>query len=218
MRIRYLGHAAFFIATADGTKIVTDPYEPGGFGGAIGYGALEEPADFVTISHQHADHNYVKMVPGNPTVISRAAEETHAGILFRALMTHHDASRGAERGANVVRVIEADGITVCHLGDLGHTLSPEDATALGGLDVLLVPVGGTFTVDAKGATAVINRLRPRIAIPMHYRTPKVSLNIAPVDDFLAGKPRVRRIEGSEIDLDKESLPEPTEIVVLEPAL
>jgi len=218
VKIRYLGHAAFLITTADGTKIVTDPYEPGGFGGAIGYGPLKEAADFVTVSHQHADHNYVKMVPGNPMVISRAGEETHDGILFRALTTHHDASRGAERGANVVRVIEADGITVCHLGDLGHTLSPEDATALGALDVLLVPVGGTFTVDAKGATAVINRLRPRIAIPMHYRTPKVSLNIAPVDGFLAGKPRVRRIEGSEIDLDKGSLPEPTEIVVLQPAL
>jgi L-ascorbate metabolism protein UlaG (beta-lactamase superfamily) len=218
VKIRYLGHAAFLITTADGRKIVTDPYEPGGFGGAIGYSALKEPADFVTVSHQHADHNYVKMVPGNPTVISRAAEETHEGILFRALTTHHDASRGAERGANVVRVIEADGITLCHLGDLGHTLSPEDATALGALDVLLVPVGGTFTVDAKGATAVINRLRPRIAIPMHYRTPKVSLDIAPVDGFLAGKLRVRRVEGSEIDLDKGSLPEPTEIVVLQPAL
>ena len=218
MKIKYLGHAAFLITTADGRKIVTDPYEPGGFGGAIGYGALEEAADFVTVSHEHADHNYVEMVPGDPTVISRAAEERHSGILFRALTTHHDASRGAQRGRNIVRVIEADGISVCHLGDLGHTLSPEDATALGALDVLLVPVGGTFTVDAKGATAVVNRLRPCIAIPMHYRTPKVSLDIAPVDGFLAGKPRVRRIEGSEIDLDKGSLPEPTEIVVLEPAL
>lgn len=218
MKIKYLGHAAFLITTADGRKIVTDPYEPGGFGGAIGYGALEEAADFVTVSHEHADHNYVEMVPGNPTVISRAAEERHNGILFRALRTHHDASRGAERGANVVRVIEADGISVCHLGDLGHTLSPEDATALGALDILLVPVGGTFTVDAKGATAVVNRLRPCIAIPMHFRTPKVTLDIAPVDGFLAGKPRVRRIEGSEIDLDKGSLPEPTEIVVLAPAL
>jgi len=218
VKIKYLGHAAFLITTADGRKIVTDPYEPGGFGGAIGYGALEEAADFVTVSHEHADHNYVEMVPGNPTVISRAAEERHNGILFRALRTHHDASRGAERGANVVRVIEADGISVCHLGGLGHTLSPEDATALGALDILLVPVGGTFTVDAKGATAVVNRLRPCIAIPMHYRTPKVTLDIAPVDGFLAGKPRVRRIEGSEIDLDKGSLPEPTEIVVLAPAL
>lgn len=218
MKVKYLGHAAFLITTSDGRKIVTDPYEPGGFGGAIGHGPLRESVDFVTVSHQHADHNYVGMVGGNPTVISRAAEEVHDGILFRALATHHDSSRGAERGANIVRVIEADGISICHLGDLGHTLSPEDATALGGLDVLLVPVGGTFTVDAKGATAVVNRLRPRLAIPMHYRTPKVTLDIAPVDAFLANKTRVRRVEGSEITLDKETLPEPTEIVVLEPAL
>jgi L-ascorbate metabolism protein UlaG (beta-lactamase superfamily) len=218
MKIRYLGHAAFLITTSDGKKIVTDPYEPGGFGGAIGYGALTEPADFVTVSHDHADHNYVRMVPGSPQVIKGAGEARHGGILFRALTTHHDTSRGAERGGNVVRVIEADGIAVCHLGDLGHALAPEDATALGAIDVLLVPVGGTFTVDAKGATAIVNRLRPRIAIPMHYRTPKVGFDIGPVDDFLAGKDRVRRVDGSEVEVTREALPQPTEIVVLEPAL
>jgi L-ascorbate metabolism protein UlaG (beta-lactamase superfamily) len=203
MKIEFLGHAAFLITTSAGRKIVTDPYEPGGFGGAIAYGPLKEAADFVTISHEHADHNYVKMVPGSPRVIRGTGEETHDGILFRALSTHHDKSRGAERGGNVVRVIEADEIALCHLGDLGHALAPEDATALGAIDVLLVPVGGTFTVDAKGATAIINRLRPRIAIPMHFRTPKVSFDIAPVD---------------EVEVNKDSLPEPTEIVVLEPAL
>jgi L-ascorbate metabolism protein UlaG (beta-lactamase superfamily) len=218
MKIKFLGHAAFLITTADGTKIVTDPYEPGGFGGAIGYGPLDEPANYVTVSHAHADHNHVRMVPGSPRVVKGAGEETHGGMVFRALTTHHDTSRGAERGGNVVRVIEADGIRVCHLGDLGHALAPEDATALGGIDVLLVPVGGTFTVDAERATAIVNRLRPPIAIPMHYRTPKIGFDIAPVDDFLAGKERVRRVGGSEVEVAKESLPEPTEIVVLDPAL
>jgi L-ascorbate metabolism protein UlaG (beta-lactamase superfamily) len=218
VKVRFLGHATFLITTADGTKIVTDPYEPGGFGGAIGYGPLREPADIVSISHDHADHNHVRMVPGNPTVVRGTTGQTRRGITFRPLATHHDRRRGAERGQNVVWVIEADGMTVCHLGDLGHMLSPEDATALGSTDVLLVPVGGTFTIDAKGATAVVNSLRPRIAIPMHYRTPKVSLNIAPVDGFLAGKPRVRRVDGSEIEVTRETLPEPTEIVVLSPAL
>jgi len=218
MKIKFLGHAAFLITTEDGTKLVTDPYEPGGFGGAIGYGRLREPADFVVISHNHADHNYVKMVPGDPVVVKGSGEQTHGAIVFRALATHHDGSRGAERGQNIVRVIEADGMTVCHLGDLGHTLSPEDATALGSIDVLMVPVGGTFTIDAKGATAVVNRLRPRIAVPMHYLTPKVGFDIAPVDDFLADKTRVRRVGGSEIEVTKDTLPEPTEIVVLEPAL
>jgi L-ascorbate metabolism protein UlaG (beta-lactamase superfamily) len=218
MKLKFLGHAAFLITTADGTRIVTDPYEPGGFGGAIGYGPLDEPADIVVISHDHADHNYVKMVRGDPTVVRGPGEQEHRGLTFRALSSYHDSSRGAERGQNVVRVIEADGISVCHLGDLGHPLSAEDATALGSIDVLMVPVGGVFTVDARGATAVVKRLRPRIAIPMHYRTPKVGFTLAPVDDFLADKTRVRRVDGSEVEITKETLPDPTEVVVLRPAL
>jgi L-ascorbate metabolism protein UlaG (beta-lactamase superfamily) len=217
MQIRFLGHATFFITTG-GKKIVTDPYEPGGFGGAIGYGPLREPADYVTVSHAHADHNYVRMVPGNPRVIEQAGQETHDGIVFRALTTHHDSSRGAERGANTVWVIEAEGLALCHLGDLGHPLSPEDVVALGRINVLLVPVGGTYTIDAKGATAVVNRLRPSIAIPMHYHTPKTELNLASVEPFLAGKARVRKVEGSELEVSADNLPDPTEIVVLQPAL
>jgi len=217
MNIRFLGHATFLI-TAGGKKIVTDPYEPGGFGGAIGYGPLEEAADYVTVSHAHADHNYVGMVPGNPRVIERAGQESHEGIVFRALKTHHDGSRGAERGGNTIWIIEAEGLALCHLGDLGHALTPEDAASLGRINVLLVPVGGTFTIDAKGATAVVDRLRPNIAIPMHYLTPKTKLNLAPVEPFLAGKARVRKVEGSELVVKADDLPEPTEIVVLKPAL
>jgi L-ascorbate metabolism protein UlaG (beta-lactamase superfamily) len=218
MKIKFLGHAAFLLTAADGTRIVTDPYEPGGFDGAIGYGPLEEPADFIVVSHDHADHNWVGMVPGDPEVIRDRGEARRGDILFRSLSAYHDANRGAQRGQNVIRVIEADGLVVCHLGDLGHTLSPEAATALGSIDVLLVPVGGTFTIDAREATAVIGRLRPRIAIPMHYLTPKVGLDLAPVDQFLAGKQAVRRTGESEVEVTADALPEATEIVVLGPAL
>ena len=218
MKIRFLGHAAFLITTSDGIKILTDPYEPGGFGGAIGYGPLKEAPDIVVISHDHADHNYVKMAPGDPVVVRQPAPVTHRGVAFRSLATHHDSSKGAERGANVVRVIEADGLRVCHLGDLGHTLAAEDAISLGAIDVLMIPVGGTFTIDARGATAVVARLRPRIAIPMHFKTPKLGFKLLAVDDFLAGKASVRRVAGSEIEITRDTLPEPTEIVVLEPAL
>jgi L-ascorbate metabolism protein UlaG (beta-lactamase superfamily) len=218
MKIKFLGHAAFLITTADGTKILTDPYEPGGFGGAIGYGKLEEPVDVVVVSHDHGDHNYVKMAPGRPTIVRKPGQETHHGVTFRSLATHHDANRGAQRGENVARVIEADGLRLCHLGDLGHTLGAEEAKALGVLSVLFVPVGGHFTIDAAGATDVVNLLRPHIAIPMHYQTPKAGFPIASVDAFLAGKPRVRPVAGSEIEVTPESLPEPSEIVVLEPAL
>ncbi len=218
MKIKFLGHAAFLITTADGTKIVTDPYEPGGFGGAIGYGPLREPADIVVISHDHSDHNYASMVPGNPIVLKGLGEETRKGVRFRSLATYHDSSHGAERGRNIVRVIQADDITLCHLGDLGEEVSAEEATCLGPIDVLMAPVGGGFTVDGKGATAIVNRLRPRIAIPMHFKTGKVGFDLATVDEFLSGKQRVRRVDGSEIEITRETLPEPTEIVVLQPAL
>jgi len=218
MKIKFLGHAAFLITTSAGTKIVTDPYEPGGFGGSIRYGRLTEPADIVIISHEHADHNFAKMVPGRPRVIRGLGEEAIKDVKLRSLATYHDASGGAERGENIVRVIEADELAVCHLGDLGHTLSAEEVAALGRIDVLMVPVGGTFTIDAEGATAVVSRLRPHIAIPMHYRTEKVGFNLSSVDNFLAGKPRVRRVEGCEIEVTKATLPEPTEVVVLKPAL
>ena len=218
MKIRFLGHAAFLVTTAGGVKIVTDPYEPGGFGGAIGYGPLTEPADVVVVSHEHADHNYVDMVPGKPAVVRGAKEQSVKGVTFRAIAAHHDTAGGRQRGENVVWVIEADGLRVCHLGDLGHMLEAEQVGALAGVDVLMVPVGGTFTVDAKGATEVVDAVKPRVAIPMHYQTPKLGFDLAGVDQFLAGKTRVRRVGGSEMEVTRETLPEATEIVVLEPAL
>jgi len=219
MKIRFLGHAAFLITTGEGTKIVTDPYEPGGFGGGIRYGPLTEPADVVVVSHDHADHNFVKMVPGNPALVKGTEDQSVRGVSFRALATWHDAAGGRQRGQNMVWVIEADGLRICHLGDLGHALDDDQVAALGEVDVLLIPVGGTFTVDATGATEVVNQVRPRIAIPMHYKTPKLGFDLAGVEQFLSGKSRVRpRTAGSEIEVTKDTLPEPTEVVVLEPAL
>jgi L-ascorbate metabolism protein UlaG (beta-lactamase superfamily) len=218
MNLRFLGHATFYITTANGTRIVTDPYEPGGFGGAIGHGPIPDPADVITISHQHADHNDVKSVPGSPIVLSSVGEYTEKGVTFRGLATFHDAKRGAERGGNIVWSIEADGLRLCHLGDLGATLAAEEVGHLGPIDVLLIPVGGTFTLDARGATEVMNALKPRLALPMHYRTPKVKLNIAYVDDFLADKRNVERVKGSDLTVTTGTLPKTTEIIVLEPAL
>ena len=218
MKIQFLGHAAFYIVTANGTRIVTDPYESGAFGGAIGYGPVPEPADVVTVSHQHADHNDAKSVPGHPVVLSAPGERTEKGVTFRGLATFHDTKRGAERGANIVWSIEADGMRICHLGDLGVTSAAEEIKHLGPIDVLLVPVGGTFTIDARGATEVVNALKPRLALPMHYRTPKTRLNIAYVDEFLVDKRNVRRVDGSELVVTTDTLPHETEIVVLKPAL
>lgn len=218
MKIKYLGHATFLITATDGTALVTDPYEPGGFGGSIGYGPIRDRADIVTITHEHADHNFAQGVPGNPQIIKGAGGHTVKGVSIKGVPAHHDSSGGRQRGDNIVFVIVMDGVRVCHLGDLGHPLTQDQVQAIGEVDVLLVPVGGTFTVDATGASAVVQALDPKVVIPMHFKAPKVKLPLAPLDSFLAGQANVRRVGGSEVEFTCDSLPAHREIVVLEPAL
>lgn len=218
MKIRFLGHAAFLITASDGTAIVTDPYEPDAFGGAIGHGPVTDRADIVVVSHDHADHNDARGVPGSPQVINSAGSHTVKGIAITGVATHHDTSGGSQRGDNIVFVMTVDGMRVCHMGDLGHPLTQEQAQAVGDVDVLLVPVGGTFTVDATGVSAVVQALDPKIVIPMHFKTPKVNLPLAPVDVFLAGQANVRRVGGSEVEITRDALPAQREVIVLDPAL
>jgi len=218
MKIKFLGHACFRIEAADGTAIVTDPYEPGGFGGAIGYGRIAEPADLVLITHDHADHNYARGVPGNPRVLKGNGTQTVKGIEVRWMKAFHDPRRGAERGEMNLPVFAVDGVRLCHCGDLGHVLEMREVAALGPVDVLMAPVGGLFTIDAQGATTLMERIRPRLFLPMHFKTEKCGFSLAKVEEFLRGKENVKRMPGSEVEVTKDRLPPATEIVVLSPAL
>jgi len=213
MTIKFLGHAAFLIASEDGVRIITDPYEPEGYDGALRYGPITDEADIVTVSHDHADHNYVAGVPGNPVVVTESIKLS--GISFRTIDSYHDDAQGAERGINRIFCFEVDGIRICHLGDLGHLLSPEQVALIGKVDVLLIPVGGHFTIDAQAATRVIDQLQPSVVIPMHFKTPKVDFPIGPVDDFLAGKQNVEDSGASQIAVCADELPEVPRIIVLE---
>jgi len=212
MKIKWNGHASFTITTDSGVKIITDPYEPGGFGGQIKYAPIPDTADLVLVSHDHADHNYVQGLKGSPVVV-RDSQEVK-GIKFTAIPAYHDPNKGAERGRNTIFVFEADGVKVAFLGDLGHIPEPEQAEKLKGVDVLLIPVGGTFTIDARQASEVVEMLKPKIAIPMHYKTEKLGFPIRPVDDFLSLCQNVKKLESAEVELKKEQLPSPTEIWVL----
>ncbi len=213
MKIEWLGHSCFLIASDSGLRIITDPYTPGG---DLRYGAIDRSADIVTISHDHFDHNNAAAVKGNPQVVQGTTSVK--GIDFRAVASYHDGSGGKERGDNTIFCFAVDGIRLCHLGDLGHGLSEDDAARIGVVDVLLVPVGGTYTIDAAAATGVVDALKPCVVVPMHYRNPRCSFPITPVDDFLRGKGNVRRLDGSSVELIADSLPPQTQIVVMEPAL
>ena len=219
MKIRYLGHATFVVTTGDGIRIILDPYEPGGFGGQIAYGAYTEPVDVAVVSHDHADHNYVRGLKGNPAVVRGSRDQTVRGIEFRAIPVYHDARRGAERGENVIRVFTADGLTLCHVGDLGHTLTEDTVTQIGAVDILFLPVGGRFTIDAAAAAKVAEQIAPKVVIPMHFKTAKVDFGLAPVEDFLRGKEgRTQKLGVSEVEAVSDRLPAQRAIWALQPAL
>lgn len=202
MKIKWLGHASFLITSDTGTKIITDPYTPGM---GISYGEIKESADIVLVSHGHGDHNNVAAVKGNPEVVKEAGSKTVKGIATKGIATHHDASGGSQRGSNIIFCFTVDGMRLCHLGDLGHPLTDAQAAEIGAVDILLIPVGGFFTIDAAVATQVCEKLKPKVVIPMHYKTAKCGYPIAAVDDFLKGRKDVTKPDKSEVELKKDKL-------------
>lgn len=218
MKLKWLGHSAFLITANDGTKIITDPYTSGSYDGAVRYKPIKEEVQIVTVSHEHPDHNDTGQFSGKPTIIKGAGEHTVKGLRFFGSQCFHDESKGSERGANTIFTFEVDGIKFCHLGDLGEKLSDETCKNIGPVDVLLVPVGGFYTIDAKTAAEVVRLLNPRVVIPMHYKTKALGFPIAPVDDFLKNKTNVKRLNQTEVELSKATLPQTQEIWVLNHAL
>jgi L-ascorbate metabolism protein UlaG (beta-lactamase superfamily) len=218
MKITWYGHAAFKIVTSDGTRVIVDPYEQGAFGGALSYGEITDEADVVLISHDHADHSHVRDIKGKFTRIDKTGSYNVDKLKITGIPTFHDPTQGKERGANLLFLIEADDLRLIHMGDLGHLLSKDMAQSIGDVDILLVPVGGFYTIDAKEATDVVETLKPRIVIPMHFKTRKCDFPIAPVEDFVKGKADVQFIEGAELEVTKAGLPTSTRIMVLKYAL
>jgi L-ascorbate metabolism protein UlaG (beta-lactamase superfamily) len=215
MKIRWLGHACFLITSGGGLRVITDPYA---VGGGINYSPIKETADVVVVSHDHGDHNNVAAVQGKPEVVKGPGTKTAEGIQFKGIATFHDASQGTQRGSNTVFCFTIDDVKLCHLGDLGHVLSPAQVSEIGAVDILFVPVGGFFTIDATVAKQVCDQLNPKIVIPMHFKTSKCAYPIAGVEDFLRGKKGVRKVVGNEVEFERQKLPAAMEIVLLQPAL
>jgi L-ascorbate metabolism protein UlaG (beta-lactamase superfamily) len=215
MKIKYLGHSAFAITSNSGVKIITDPYANSP---TLTYGQISESADIVTVSHHHYDHSNAAAVGGNPEVVSRAGRSVVKGIEIKGIASAHDDSGGKVRGGNIIFCFEVDGVAVCHLGDLGHRLDERQLAEIGRVDVLLIPVGGNYTIDAKVATEVCDQLKPRVVIPMHYKTEKGIPGVSGVEGFLSGKANVSRPDSSQAEFRPGELPATTQIIVLKPAL
>ena len=218
MKIKWYGHAAFLMTSDQGVKVITDPYESGAYGGQLAYGKIQDEADMVLISHDHADHNDAESLPGSPQIIKGTGSKSVKGISVKGISAYHDPSKGSERGTNTIFTLLVDGVQICHLGDLWHPLSQKELAEIGPVDVLLVPVGGYFTIDPKEATLVAEQIRPKVLIPMHFKTDKCGFPIAPVEEFLKGKSKAKRLKASEVAVEKTTLPDQMEILVLEHAL
>ena len=218
MKIKWYGHAAFQITTEKGIRIIIDPYEPGSFSGALSYGKIEDEADIVLTSHDHADHNYTKDIKGKYNHISKAGDHEIKDIKIKAIPCFHDSLGGKKGGSNLIFVITADGLNLVHMGDIGHSLDPELLKKIGKVDILLLPVGGFFTIDAAMAQKIMNDIKPGVTVPIHYKTQKCNFPIAPVEDFTKNQTNVRVLKESEIEIKKDTLPKKPEIIVLQHAL
>ena len=179
MKRTWLGHSTFVLENDAGAVLVTDPVDAGS-----GFDLPRINADVITVSHHHFDHDAVDRIGGNPIVKDTPQPLTVAGFSICGYPAFHDEVQGAKRGPNTIFSIEADGQRFVHCGDLGHV--PDDATieALKGADVLMIPVGGIFTVDGKTAWAITKRIAPKVVVPMHYAVPNLTFRLEPLDNFL----------------------------------
>jgi len=216
MRIKYLGHAAFELTLESGTKIVFDPYESGAFG-TLNYGPIKGEFDVAIVSHDHDDHCCKNILSRVKTIVNKVGKFEIEGITVESVATFHDDRKGSQRGKNLISVVETEGLRIAHLGDLGHSITAKDFPMLKGVDVMMIPVGGHFTIDSRTAAQVVKAFDPRIVIPMHYLTPKVDLPITPVENFTKLMDNVEKAGESEIVVTRETLPAKLKVVVLEAA-
>lgn len=180
MKIQWLGHSAFRLTESTGASIITDPFDPS----AVGYGMAYLPCDAVTSSHGHSDHNNFKGVKGNPVIINQPGTFDVNGIKVHSVQCFHDDSEGAKRGKNLIYLFRLDGVTVCHMGDVGEECTPELIEQLIPVNILLLPVGGNYTIDAEQAKEYVDRIMPDVVIPMHYKTKHTDYDIDKVENFL----------------------------------
>ncbi|MFQ6122867.1 MAG: MBL fold metallo-hydrolase [Dehalococcoidales bacterium] len=207
--ISWLGHSCFRIRGSQAI-IITDPYPPD-----LGYSLGKPTARIVTVSHQHPSHSYVQGVGGNPRLVTGPGEYEISGVLIIGIATFHDGAGGRNRGKNTAYLMEVDGVSIGHLGDLGHVLTAEQVEEIGDVDVLLLPVGGVSTINAPMAAEVIRRLEPKVVVPMHYKTPALSWKLEPVDEFLKEMGIEQINSQSKLSLTKSNLPVSTQVFLLD---
>jgi len=236
-KVTWYGQAFIAVEAGDGKRMVVDPFDQSFLKYPLPKGLT---ADVLLVTHEHGDHNNVGLIEGTPFILRSekgVGTFTKNGITVVGTATFHDDKQGKQRGKNTVYTFTVDGIKFCHLGDLGHTLSPAQAKSIGkvdttdglrfpptpeevkksqAVDVLFVPVGGFYTLDPSKVGQVINALSPRIVVPMHYKTSYTpDLPIQGPEVFLKNEKNVKKLGSASFELTKDTLPKDREVWVLE---
>lgn len=208
MIFKWLGHACFLITLANGKKIVTDPFD----NPDVRYPKPDVAADFVTVSHAHSDHDAVGVIGGQPAAIQGEGRKIYENIAFTGIPSFHDEAGGSKRGVNTIFIIEAEDLRVCHLGDLGHLPDKDLLRRIGAVDVLMIPVGGFYTIGPDEAEEVVRQLQPRYVLPMHYKTDLLNFPVQPADSFLKHYPSY--LTKSSLEVTARNLPDSMQVVLL----
>ena len=209
LEITWYGQSMFTVSGA-GTTVACDPVPP-----EVGYTYDPVEADVVLISHDHFDHGYLSGITGSPKVVRTAGATGLDGIEVSGIATFHDAKGGKERGPNVIFTWEQAGLKIAHFGDVGVLPGPEMLSALSGLDVAMIPVGGVFTIDGAQAARFSEELAPAVAIPMHYKTPVLSIPLQEIAGFTGSfSGPVRQMAERPLAITRDALPSATEVWVL----
>lgn len=204
MYITWLGHSCFKIQDKNGSDAVTLITDP--FDNSYGLRVPKIEADIVTISHEHKDHNNRDAIKGKPFIIDTAGEYEIKNVSIEGVEAYHDEKKGNERGKSIAYRIEMDDVVIVHLGDLCHELNPHQMERLAGADILMIPVGGGYTLDAKKAVSVVNQIEPRMIIPMHYKLPGLKIDLDPVEKFIK-ELGIKPHEEEKLKISKKDLPQ-----------
>lgn len=198
MKITWLGHASFLIQDSKGRKLLTDPFD-----NTVGYDIFKDTVDVTTISHQHFDHNYTQNIKDCSQIVDKIGFFNICDIPINGFPSFHDRDNGAKRGENIIFTFKMDDYTLCHLGDLGHSLSKNDINQIGDVDVLFIPVGGNYTIDGTEAASIAKQINPKIIIPMHYKTANLSFPLDGVETFLLHMKNAEKINSNTLIIETE---------------
>jgi len=213
MKITWLGHSCFKLEESTGTTLVTDPYHD-----YVGFEMIDVEPDILTISHSHKDHNCMEHIIGSPTVLTRSGFYEIDGVHILGQKSYHDEVKGSKRGENVIFKIRMDGVDVLHMGDIGEECNAMLAESLGACNILIIPIGGVYTIDAQQAKDYVDKIMPDIVIPMHYKTRDCEFDLDKINDFLDlfDEENIIYSENDTVEFDRADFDgEETKVLVLE---